>query len=51
MAVVTETVTTNAGGGENTTTVAAEGSLTKRPGGTPLTMALVPGSRRQRSMV
>ena len=35
MAVVTETVTTNAGGGGDTTTAAAEGSLTKRLGGAP----------------
>ena len=35
MAVATETATTTAGGGGNTTTVAAEGSLTKRLGGTP----------------
>jgi len=33
MAVVTETVTTNAGGGGDTTTAAAEGSPTKQPGG------------------
>jgi len=33
MAVATETVTTNAGSGGDTTTVVVEGSLTKRPGG------------------
>jgi hypothetical protein len=37
MPVATETATTTAGGGGDTTTAAAEkGSLTKRPGGTPL---------------
>ena len=58
MAVVTETVTTNAGGGGDTTTAAAEGSLTKRPGGTPrrclgvtVTAAATTPASRQRSMV
>jgi hypothetical protein len=37
MPVATETATTTAGGGGDMTTAAAEkGSLTKRPGGTPL---------------
>jgi hypothetical protein len=35
MAVATETAMLKAGGGGNTTTAAAEGSFTKRPGGTP----------------
>jgi hypothetical protein len=35
MAVATETATTTAGGGGDTTMAAGEGSLTKRPGGTP----------------
>ncbi len=35
MAVAMETATTMAGGSSNTTMAAAEGSLTKRPGGTP----------------
>ena len=36
MAVATETATMTAGGSGNMTTAAAEGSLTKRSGGTPL---------------
>ena len=35
MAVATETSTMTAGGGGDTTTASVEGSLTKRPGGTP----------------
>ena len=55
MAVVTETVTTNAGGGGDTITAAAEGSLMKRPGGMPRRClggdCTMTASRRQRSMV
>jgi hypothetical protein len=47
MPVATETATTMAGGGNTTTAAAEKGSLTKRPGGTPL---LGRGQRRRRSM-